>query len=74
MAKSEVKEGWKVSIEVNVQYKNGKYLIISEKDKKYFCYQGENILKTKKFSENCLFELRPPASEVEWEESPDGKA
>lgn len=52
---------------VTVTRKNGRFTIVSQKDLKYYSHTGENISKTKEYSENCLFDLVPPVSEVNWQ-------
>lgn len=48
---------WKDKDAVSVTYENGKYTINSKKDGMYYCANGENILKSQHYNENCAFKL-----------------
>jgi hypothetical protein len=62
---------WTKLDDVAVRYECGKYEVISKKDKKYYCHSGENISKTREYGANCLFDLNPPVSEIDWETRSD---
>jgi hypothetical protein len=62
---------WEKPEDVFVRYEKGKYLVVSRKDRKYYCHIGENISKTSELGENCLFDLRPPILEIDWEKPSD---
>jgi len=62
---------WKKLDTVFVRHEKGKYVVISRKDRKYYCHIGENISKTREFGENCLFDLKPPIMEISWEKASD---
>ncbi len=67
VTRSDMCGAWKKFDTVFVRHEKGKHALISRKDRKYYCHTGENISKTREFSENCLFDLNPPILEISWE-------
>jgi hypothetical protein len=57
---------WKDVDRVNVRQENNRVTITSWIDDKYYSFDGERMLKKKKFDEDCLFFLEPASPEVNW--------